>query len=312
MPVASLEQPRRAALAARVPPIGDPLVRRIGHIGLRVADLDRSVEFYSAILGLRETERAGRVSYLTCNARHHELVLIQSRVAGYDHVALEVGDLDALDRAQAILRGAGADIGRSEDEPGVGRTLAFFGPERHRFKLFCGIEQDLSLAPPAGADAPESFEHITLKVRKLHAMESLIEQLGFVCSDRMGRLASWYRCDERHHGIGLSLAPTKLHHYAWGTLSLDAMGRIADRLTARGQKLVWGPGRHGPGNNMFIYFLDPDGFMVEVCADLALVGPDHDYVPSRWPSRPSSLSRWGSIPPIRFLHTGVPPARADA
>jgi catechol 2,3-dioxygenase-like lactoylglutathione lyase family enzyme len=63
-------------------------VTRVGHIALRVRDLDAAVEFQSEILGLVETERRGRVSYLTCNERHHELILIESGRRGVDRGAL--------------------------------------------------------------------------------------------------------------------------------------------------------------------------------------------------------------------------------
>ena len=62
------------------------------HIALRVPDLDASVAFQQDVLGMVETERSAGVSYLTCNERHHELMLIQDPVRrGYDHIALEVG-----------------------------------------------------------------------------------------------------------------------------------------------------------------------------------------------------------------------------
>ena len=42
-------------------------VTRIGHMALRVRDLDAAVAFQSEVLGLVETERRGRAAYLTCN-----------------------------------------------------------------------------------------------------------------------------------------------------------------------------------------------------------------------------------------------------
>jgi catechol 2,3-dioxygenase len=51
------------------------IVERVGHIALRVPDLDAAVAFHSEVLGFTETVRVGGVSYLTCNDRHHELIL---------------------------------------------------------------------------------------------------------------------------------------------------------------------------------------------------------------------------------------------
>ena len=59
------------------------------------------------------------------------------------------------------------------------------------------------------------------------------------------------------------------------------MGRVADRLKLhRDARLIWGPSRHGPGNNQFMYFHDHDGAMIELCSDIAQMG---DYQPRRWP-----------------------------
>ena len=64
------------------------MVSRVGHMAHRVRDLDAAVDFRQDVLGLVETERVGRVSYLSCNSRHHELILIEWLSPGYDHIGL--------------------------------------------------------------------------------------------------------------------------------------------------------------------------------------------------------------------------------
>ena len=65
-----------------------------------------------------------------------------------------------------------------------------------------------TIDPPPRGDRPVKFEHISCKVANLRAEERfLTEGLGFGFSDRMGFLASWWRCNEDHHGIALTLAP---------------------------------------------------------------------------------------------------------
>src|ERR1700710_3323996 len=84
-------------------------VSRIGPMGMRVRELDAAVEFQAAVLGLVETERRGRVAYLTCNERHHELILIESDGRGYDHIGLELADADDLEAARRFLARAGGE-----------------------------------------------------------------------------------------------------------------------------------------------------------------------------------------------------------
>ena len=76
------------------------MVTRVGHIALNVADLDRAVDFQQQVIGMVETERAGGASYLTCNDRHHELILVEDADnRGYAHLAMEVPDAATLEGA---------------------------------------------------------------------------------------------------------------------------------------------------------------------------------------------------------------------
>jgi hypothetical protein len=85
------------------------------------------------------------------------------------------------------------------------------------------------------------------------------------------------------------------------------MGRVADRLKRhRDRKLIWGPSRHGPGNNHFMYFHDNDGAMIELCSELARMPPEGSYRARRWPIDPTTINQWGGPPPPKFLLTGFP------
>lgn len=288
------------------------MVTRIGHMALRVRDLDAAVDFQREVMGLVETERAAGVAYLTCNERHHELILIENPgKRSYEHIGLEVGDGPALEAARSRVAKAGGElIGRIYDgEPGIDRAFLVRGPEGHIFKLFNGME---TRAPLENGDRPSKFEHVSLKARRTGKMERFFEHgLGFRFSDRMGHLASWWHCDADHHGIAVVWAPApELSHYAFSWPDFNALGRVADRLKAvYDQKLIWGPSRHGPGNNQFAYFHDKDGAMIECCADLAQMPPVGDYSPRKWSIHPKTINQWGGPPPPRFLLTGCPVAQ---
>src|SRR3989442_13338513 len=112
------------------------MVTRIGNVGLHVKDVARSVDFLARVLGLRVTDRVGGRAYLTSNGRHHELVLIESKDRGYDHVGLEVADRQALESAERALRSGGAHVVGYEEEPGIDRALRVVVSGGHVLKLF--------------------------------------------------------------------------------------------------------------------------------------------------------------------------------
>jgi catechol 2,3-dioxygenase-like lactoylglutathione lyase family enzyme len=284
------------------------MVTRIGHITMRVADLDAAVDFQQQVVGMVETERAAGAAYLTCNDRHHELILVEDPAnRGYEHLALEVADAHTLEGAAKRLTAAGGTmLGDVYDgEPGIDRALKVQSPAGHVYKLFCGMQ---TVDPPPPGDRPTHFEHLSCKVLNMRAEERFLRDgLGMRFSDRMGFLASWWHCDEDHHGIALTRAPrAELSHYAYAWTDLNALGRVADRLkAARGRRCIWGPSRHGPGNNMFLYFHDEDGAMIECCAGLAQMQAD-GYQPQTWSMHPKTINQWGGPPPLKFLLTGFP------
>jgi hypothetical protein len=90
-------------------------------------------------------------------------------------------------------------------------------------------------------------------------------------------------------------------------------------LARRDVPLTWGPGRHGPGNNLFVMFDDPDGRHVELSCEMERFWDDlADYAepPRRWGRTQRTVNLWGPVPPWRGDTTGPqadpgPPAEAS-
>ncbi len=291
------------------------MVTRIGHVGLRVRDLERSVVHAQKFLGLREVERTATASYLTCNRRHHELVLIASPESACDHLAFEVPNLAALEEAEAILRTDGVRILSDEpQEPGIEGALRFLGPGGFVFELFHGMQPDQPVAYDTVGIRPRKFEHITVKSTRKDEMEAFLQRLGFRLSDRSGDSISWFRCSPEHHGFSVIAADSdQLQHYAWQIDGWDEIRRIGDHLAQNGKTFLWGPGHHGIGDNYFCYFYDDDGAVVEYSAGMLRVEDEASYVPRTWPDEPLSVNRWGNPPPpSEFFGAGIPAAASRA
>lgn len=294
---------------------GGAVVHRIGHVGIKVSDLERSVRHAEEIMGLREVERVDGSSYLTCNERHHELVLVQGEEVACDHLAFEVrNDEDLKTAREALLKEEDVTIvGEEPEEPGLDGALRFVGPGGFLFELFHGMAAD---EPPhyntVGA-RPRKFEHITLKVSDKERMEGFFQNvLGFRLSDRSGDAISWLRCSPEHHGVSLIRdEKDQLQHYAWQIEDFSAIGRTGDHLMRNDKTFLWGPGHHGIGDNYFCYFLDDDGVIVEYSANIMRVENEDAYVPRTWPDEPLSVNRWGNPPPPEeFVNGGTDLARA--
>src|SRR5207253_5124373 len=84
--------------------------------------------------------------------------------------------------------------------------------------------------------------------------------------------ACWLRTDLEHHTLALFRAPERrLDHHSYEAGDWALIRDWADHFARQGLRLIWGPGRHGPGNNLFIMVEDPDGNRIEISAELETV-----------------------------------------
>jgi catechol 2,3-dioxygenase len=295
------------------------MVTRVGSVGLRVVDLETSVAFAIEVLGLREVERAGDTVYLSCNERHHELALIEGPEPGIDHTALQVGCAADLEHVRdRVSAGDFELLPNRENELGTQESFRFVGPDGHVFEIFHGMAHDQPATYAHIGVRPRKFGHVTLKTPDLYGVEAfLVDVLGMRLSDSVtaegvGRVMAWYRCNNDHHGIGLVLGEASMHHYAFELEGWSSVGALADHLIAGGRQFLAGPGRHGAGNNLFTYFLDPSGAVVEYMADIDRIDDEAGFTPGVWTAEDSrAFNQWApGMPPDfpDYVHpyVGVP------
>ncbi len=279
-------------------------LRRVGHIGLTVHDVDRAARYYQDVLGLQPVGKANGGMLLRIDHEHHAVALYPGQTPGVHHLGLEVQDVGA---AADHLRANGVALVPMEaDEPGQGRAVRCVDPDGTVVELYAGMER-IADPPLAHENRARKFGHITLNVRDLKATERFYcGLLGFRVSDRMADKAMWIRCSPDHHGLALIEAPhAKLHHFAMEVFDWGSLRQTCDFLLSRHVPIYYGPGRHGPGYNLFIYFASADGNMVEYFCDMLQIWHDEKgrptYEPQVWKAEGRTINQWGMMPPEGFL-----------
>jgi catechol-2,3-dioxygenase len=123
-------------------------LKKIGHVNLRVADIERSKAFYRDVLGFRIAEEDpdhGGV-FMTLGEDFHTLDLAQhpspkgatgpSRTQiGVAHVAFQVASYDALREAYRELLDHGVTIDRAMDHVNQ-RSIYFLDPDGNRLEIY--------------------------------------------------------------------------------------------------------------------------------------------------------------------------------
>jgi catechol 2,3-dioxygenase-like lactoylglutathione lyase family enzyme len=263
-------------------------------------------------MGLRETRREGGTAYLTHADCHHSLQYIASDRSALDHIALEAHDDAALDALVARL--AAVDIALLSDTPqehGLTRAVRFAGPAGHVIEVFAGMEAGGPTHTGSGVQ-PRKFSHPMLAAEDTGpTVALLVETLGFRLSDDVGEgTLVFLRCNPDHHGVGVGRGPrTGLNHYAWEVENVATLAGLGDVLARNDGRFIWGPGRHGAGQNIFTYHFDPAGAIVEYCADIYRIWDEATYTPGRWSLEDARFANlWGPGPPSEMMETATPQA----
>ena len=109
-----------------------------------------------------------------------------------------------------------------------------------------------------------------------------LDVLGFKWSDSTFMM-DFVRCCSDHHSVAFARGngPT-LNHMAYEMPNIDGLMSGAGRVRKSGYEIMWGVGRHGPGSNVFSYFVEPNGFVTEYTTEVEQVGDNYVGHDAKW------------------------------
>jgi catechol 2,3-dioxygenase len=121
----------------------------IGHVVLRVRDVERSTAFYQDILGFKKVgEIPGRMVFFTATGEnHHDLAVMavgpnapapNPYGVGLYHVAIRLESDEAVRAAYRALTEAGAEVVGSSDH-GVSHSLYIKDPDGIELELYADV-----------------------------------------------------------------------------------------------------------------------------------------------------------------------------
>jgi catechol 2,3-dioxygenase-like lactoylglutathione lyase family enzyme len=269
------------------------------YVALAVPDLEAERTFFSDTWGLLEVGKQDGNVYFAAEGSEHPFVirLHQDDERKTDLIGFSAGsraDVDAI-FAQAASAGA-KPISEPATAQGPARGYAcrFFDPDGHAIEVICDTDRRTARKLKPGEAIPTGLSHIVLHSPDSKKQVRFYEAaLGFRVSDWLGDFMVFLRCNRAHHRLAFLPGPPALNHIAFDVTSIDELMRGLARLTEKGIKLQWGPGRHTAGNNTFSYYLTPNGNSVEYTSDLEEVD-DATWSPTTYAPGPAVTDQWGT------------------
>ena len=154
-------------------------VNKLGHLVYEVTDIERTVRFWTKVMGFKESERNAKgMVFLRCNGDHHGLGIKQGKakrparpneLLRIEHLALEVADIDALIAARDYLKKNNIPIVFEGRKGAAGNTSVHcLDPDGFEFELYCCLDQ----IDESGRVRPKEQFHptTTLEEAKAHPM----------------------------------------------------------------------------------------------------------------------------------------------
>jgi catechol 2,3-dioxygenase len=298
------------------------LVNSIGHVQVNVTDMAAVVHDATDILGLHVTRADGRQTWLASNGREAELVLHSADANAVRCVGFEAVSSEAVQEVSRRVPQAGCRL--LSDKASLDCCAAgvvFTTPQGHIFEVHTPIPDQIygrrHFAPGVGAIR---MDHVNITTPDpVETQRQLEAILGLKLSEKMvDDSLIWMRgANRQHHILGIVRGKTGLHHYSFELHSFSDYQRLGDLLDRAGRELVWGPGRHRPGDNIYAYYVDASGAMVECSNGMALVADDDAHEVNvitalKRPENARVMNVWGAPAPQPWLQHHFPYAPVSA
>lgn len=299
----------------------DFLIEALRSVQFDVPDLAQAEAFYTDVWGLTVAERdTDRLWLRGTGDDPYLLGLHAAEQAAIRDMTFRAASAQALDALARRLADAGVPLttplGAITDEPAGGMGLTFADPRGRTIRI---VHDDRrAIAQPLRRDRPERLAHVNINSTDVDADVAMFETLlGFRLTDR-SKMMGFVRTNSDHHSIVIAQAPVNtLNHVAFLLPDWEGVMVASGRLVDHGHPIAWGVGRHGPGDNVFAYFIDPFGFVVEHTAEVLQVDDRYRVGgPDDWTWAPGRTDQWGIAQPkseaCKAAQLAIPFARQAA
>ncbi|NNE80277.1 MAG: glyoxalase [Silicimonas sp.] len=289
---------------------------RVDHlrgIVMRAPGISSTTAFYTDQWGLHVAHQGDGITYLRGTGNEPFIYgLKDDSTYGIEYVHFGMPDRAAIDALHDQVVDKGAEVPSAPtalDGPFGGYGFEILDPDARRLRITADLEMRTTDEVHA---YPRKVSHVVLNSPDMEGAQAWYESmLGFRTSDYSADQMVFLRCGSDHHSIALVRAQyPSVNHVAFEMAGIDSFMRGIGRMKQKGQIPSWGPGRHGPGNNPFAYFVSPSGFVIEFTAEVQQID-EATHEPKVWSrTDPEAMDQWMTAgpptPAMRAVMAGRP------
>lgn len=261
------------------------------HIGSK--EPQRQIDFYERLMDLSCTRYPDGSAVLLGPQR--AVRLSPADRSGLLAAAFSLGNTEQLSRLRERLEHQGCATLDTQSPLLADGAFSIRDPQG-RETLF-GVPSEVIEIPCEGM--PGRLQHVVFQTTQLEAViDFYVNTVGFSVSDNVvdpdsGQLmVCFLRSDDEHHSLAFFRgSQDEWDHHCYETQEWNDIRDWGDRFAKEHITLFFGPGRHGPGNNLFFMVVDADRNRLEFSAELQTIPAGQE--PGHWPQCEHTLNSWG-------------------
>lgn len=293
----------------------DPIrVGALRGLVMRAPGIAATKGFYVDNWGLTVAHEADGVVYLRGTGSDAFIYgLKDAPVYGIEYIDFSMPDRAATDALHAHLKDLGeAVLGAPAlfDDFAGGYGFEVLDPDNRRLRFRA---EALTHEPLDQWAKPRKVSHVVLNSADMDGVQDwYCRALGFRVSDYSADQMVFLRCASDHHSIALVRGHyPSVNHVAFELPTLNEYMRSIGRMKQKGIVPTWGPGRHGPGDNPFAYFVSPSGYVIEFTSEVQQIDEATHEV-QVWPRDvPEKMDQWMTAGPPTAAQRAVMQGRPD-
>lgn len=260
------------------------------HLAIESSDPERLANFYAVAMDMD----ADRVSDTEWHAEgpRRRIVAVKGQDKMLSFAGFAVKNPDTLAGLKAHAKEQDVEVLECPSPYFETGAFAVRDPDGN---LICFGLAKTDKAQSKGRHAP--VQHLTLASTDVRAMmEFYTGKMGFQLTDTVmdegDELKTFFSTsNHEHHTLACFQTSTQgIDHHCYEVGQWTHIRDFCDHWASKDIKIIWGPGRHGPGNNLFAFINDPDGNKIEISAELEVI---HDRGAGVWPQAEKTLNLWG-------------------
>ena len=262
------------------------------HLEIQSSNPERLANFYSNILNMQIDKLS--LDMFICDGPSRKIIITKGENKTLSYAGMVCRNENNLNEFKEFLNQN--ELKLKDHNSGFYKSGSFSVEDPDKNKICFGVLKDKNSTVLDGIHAP--LQHLTFASEDVVSFQNFYEnKLGFQVTDRVtknnGELATCFTTsNHEHHTIACFKSSKKgMDHHSYEAGDWNFIKNWCDHFASNNIKLMWGPGRHGPGNNLFVFIEDIDGNWIEISAELETV---HGRPVKNWPQEERTLNLWGN------------------